>query len=533
MANELNQTTNQSDKKVTLESNLSKLSKGLLLTNIKKEMSEPGYTAIDRITKNRTVIQRRSQYCNDIERVLTEAELTTKLMMEVSDTKNIGDKSIQPEEIIIYYNGIFLDQVHQIKDKLFRLIDRILLIPEVSQDNRKKDPRKLKTNSFMKSNEEILKKIGIYELLQEWTTGDLKVVLNKRTNHHHFVSTLQLNEDYQKIKMSRIMLTPSSSIHLSEYGNKRMKEIGEEYFGKWQQSMIEKQSKTLEEVQNNIEEIAGKLVDYYQLPNKPEEIAEIVNKYTEFLGTFDIENLTSIVKIDPTIKEILDDFVKFAQDTIGEMVSSIYLVGSSGRGEFVPGCSEIDLYVILKDGNFGPFNFNHARPMNVTFISETMFLSKDKLKDRFICWSDGLCLLGKKYDFDKDEFPKPGTLLCLLLNRGIVEKLEKIKETVIKIDKPSRALLRKYSLIVSKIMLDFDFGVAMSNKPFYSASRKRKIQYTREVFGKHRRTNTFEQIYLKGIVEQKDFPMLIDTFLEKAKVNYEKLLAVEKNSLGK
>jgi len=441
MADEQQKSTKQSDEKIVVESNLSKLSKGLLLANIEKEMDEPGYTAINRITKNRTVVQRRSQYCNDIERVLSEAKLTTKLMMEVKEVKTIDNKTIQPEEIIIYYNGIFLDQVHQIKDKLFRLIDRMLLIPEVSQDNRKKDPKKLKTSSFLKSNEVILKKVGIYESLLEWTTGDLRVVLSKRTNHHHFVSTLQLNEDFQKIKMSRLMLTPSSSLYLSEYGNKRMKEIGEEYFGKWRKSIIEKQSRTLQEIQENVERIANKLIDYYQLPSKPEEVAGIVNRYTEFLGTLDINNLVSVTKIDPTVKEILDNFVAFAQNTVGEIVSSIYLVGSSGRGEFIPGCSQIDLYMILKDGNYGPFNFDQARPVNVTFMSETVFLSKDKLKDRFICWSDGICLFGKKYDFDKNEFPKPGTLLCLLLNRGIVERLENIKETVAKLNKPSNGLL--------------------------------------------------------------------------------------------
>jgi hypothetical protein len=76
-------------------------------------------------------------------------------------------------------------------------------------------------------------------------------------------------------------------------------------------------------------------------------------------------------------------------------------------------------------------------------------------------------------------------------------------------------------------MLDFDFGIAMANKPFYTASRKRKIEYIKESWPDGRRTNTFEQIYYKGIVKQEDFSMIIDTFLEKAKVNLQRVLDVE------
>jgi hypothetical protein len=160
-------------------------------------------------------------------------------------------------------------------------------------------------------------------------------------------------------------------------------------------------------------------------------------------------------------------------------------------------------------------------------MTRSTFLSEAHKKERFICWSDGVLLFGEDIRFDKKDFPRPGTLLCLLLNSGFIEELEKIKTDVAALTKPTPAILRQYSLKAVKIMLDFDFGVAMANKPFYTASRSEKIKYTKESWPNERRTTTFEQIYYKGIIKQEDFPMVIDTFLENARKNYDKMLEIE------
>jgi hypothetical protein len=58
--------------------------------------------------------------------------------------------------------------------------------------------------------------------------------------------------------------------------------------------------------------------------------------------------------------------------------------------------------------------------------------------------------------------------------------------------------------------MDYDFATAMTNKPFYSASRAKKIEHTKAEFPKETRTLIIEQIYkginisldsLKGLVE--------------------------------
>lgn len=527
----VSQKNTNSTKPLIMGSKLSQLGGGLLVLNIQKEIEESAYTAMDRITKNRRVVSRRQEYCSDLERVIDEAKLTTHLLSEIKQEIKIGDKIYQPEEVISYYNGIFLDQVHQIKDKLFRMIALLLLVPETAQDNQKKDPKEIKYQSFMNKNVAELKKIGIFDLLSQWGSGNLAVALDKRTQHHHFVSTLRLNEDFQKIKMSRIMLNPLTSNQLSEYGKKRMAQIGEESFKKWREEIVKKQQNTIDEIEQNIEQVAEKLISHFNIPVKPEESAAIVNKYTDFLASFDIHNQASINKVSPELKELIDGFLKIGQEMLGNKLLSVYLVGSCARGEFAPGSSDINLYFIIENESDLSITRNEHLLLNAVFITRKAFMSESHKKDRFICWSDGVLLYREEFKIDEKEFPKPGSLLCLLLNRGFIEKLEKIKKEVATLTNPDKKILRKYSLDAVKIMLDFDFGVAISNKPFYTASRKEKINYTKELFPDERRTTTLEQIYQKGVIRKKDFPILIDTYLEKAKINYQKLLNVEKEIL--
>lgn len=520
---------NQTDSPSISETKLTQLARGLLLMNIQKEMDEPGYTPIDRITRNRWVVQRRQEYCSDIERVLDEAKLTIHLQLEVQKEIKVREKMYQPEEIISYYNGVFLEQVHQLKDKLFRMVSFLLLEPETAQENQKKDPKKLDYKPFLDKNKEILTKAGIFELLSQWGSGNLAKALDKRTSHHHRVSTLRLNSDFQNIKMSRMMLNPLTSNQLSEYGKKRMAEIGEESYKKWRKELVDKQQEIIDEIEQNIEQISEKLITNFKVPATPIESAPIINRYMEFLASMDIHNETSMGKIPTDLKPLIDGFLEIAEKEIGgtlHLPYSVYLVGSCARGEFIPGSSDINLYFIVDaDTNT---NLSKSNPLlTLTFLSKKQFLSDAHKKDRFICWSDGVLIHGEGYKMDKKDFPKPGTLLCLLLNRGFIGKLEQIRKEVTSLTKPDAVTLRQYSLKMVKIMLDFDFGVAMANRPFYTASRKGKIAYTKESWPKERRTTTFEQIYYKGIIRQSDFPMIIDTFLENAKKNYQKLLDVE------
>jgi hypothetical protein len=153
-------------------------------------------------------------------------------------------------------------------------------------------------------------------------------------------------------------------------------------------------------------------------------------------------------------------------------------------------------------------------------------------KYRFICWSDGVVLYGKQFKFDNKEFPKPGTFLALLLNRTFIDDLTKIKDEVAKLKNPTEETLHYYSVKIAKIMLNFGFGVAIGNKPFFTSSMKERVQYIRKIFPEQdKSTLNMERAYHGGHIKQADFPTIIDSFIETEKPAFGKMLAIEENIL--
>ena len=138
----------------TVVSKLSQLHIGLLMLTIKKETEEAGYSAIDSMTFEHEIIQRQSRYAGDLQRVLDELKLTVELLSEKEERKQAKHKVHEPEEIINYYNGIFLDLVHQVKDKLFRLI--ACIIAEKPFGRAYDEPGQIKISNFLRKHKNVL-----------------------------------------------------------------------------------------------------------------------------------------------------------------------------------------------------------------------------------------------------------------------------------------------------------------------------------------------------------------------------------------
>ena len=66
----------------------------------------------------------------------------------------------------------------------------------------------------------------------------------------------------------------------------------------------------------------------------------------------------------------------------------------------------------------------------------------------------------------------------------------------------------------------------MSNKPYYTASRQKKLTYVKEAFPNDRLIITMEQVYYKGAIKQSDFAVIIDTFLEGNRKNCDKMVRI-------
>jgi hypothetical protein len=258
---------------------------------------------MDRMSKEHGVIQKRSQYSRDLVRALSETKLTCKLRSLAKDPVSIDGKTFESEELITYYDGIFLDYIHQIKDKILRLVWWMM------QDSKtpSQEPDNIGLKNF-KSYEEILRKMGVYDLLHEWSqelqTG-IAVALKKRTQHHHFISNLQLNSDFQKIRMSKSMLNPASATLLSAYGRVKIQKVGEEAYIKWEADIANKHLTTLGNVEKNLNSISSILIKYYDIPIDPSKYAEIMNKYTDGQKNFDVINKASIEKIPTELEEAL------------------------------------------------------------------------------------------------------------------------------------------------------------------------------------------------------------------------------------
>ena len=506
---------------------LKTLSTGLLSLVFKKEATEQEYEAIGRMTQRCAVIQKRSQYSLELERTITEAELTTRLLTTVENVISIEDREFGPEDIVIYYNGIFLEFIHTIKDKYLRLIWWMLQ----NENSPSKEPKKIGLINF-KSYKENLEDIGIFSLLYEWdqksSNSGIAVCLSKRTHHHHFISNLRYNADFKKIQLSKTMLAPRSISSLTEYGKSEMKKLGEKAYKKWRTDITTKQIDTLELVKKNVNSVALKLIDYYKVLVDENEQVKIMNKYIEVQQNFKIENKTSIKKIPVDFEKDIKILISRIRQSPKCGLISVCLVGSLPRGEFISGCSDINL-IILTDYNKYTGYANDINPLfNIKFFSKKEFLSKQMKKFRFICKYDGVLFDGESIEINNEKFPKPGLLLALLLNKGFIEELESIKKYITELHNPNKGILRLNSLKAVRIMLDFNFGLAITNRPYYTSSRIERVQYLKEIFPKSlRQTLVFEDIYHSGIIRQQDFQMVIDTFLENAKRNYEKMIKVE------
>ena len=181
------------------DSKLSQLSTGLSLLICKQEMAEPKNVVINRKSFEHDIIQKRHSYSVDLEQVLNELKMTRDFIIGIDRSQQNKNKYV-PEEIINYYTGIFLNHVHQIKDKLFQLV--YLMIADKPFNKIYKE-KKIKVAKFVRDNKDILKIMGIDEHLIEWQEENntaISVALRKRTRHHHYLSPLTFNMVYQNIK---------------------------------------------------------------------------------------------------------------------------------------------------------------------------------------------------------------------------------------------------------------------------------------------------------------------------------------------
>lgn len=511
--------------------NFEKLKAGTLFRSIQKENREPENIALGQISKELAFLQRQSQYVGEIERVMKELRLSATLIKECK-TMAVPE-GVARQELLAYYQGNFLTLVHQMKDKVVQLVH---LMTEGKVPEKPSIEDDVSVSDLLRKKQKDLRAIGIEDDIKLWEqdspTGGIAVALRKRTHHHHRVSGLRYDQDFVNLGFTDIATNPNFQQGLTDYGKEQIEKMRLESTERLFSGALSKAQSTLTAIEENVEKISGALVSHFKLPISQEEASEIITKQSEMLGSFDVVNRCSIDKVPEPHRSMLNDLLTNIQEKHKDEVVSVYLVGSLGRGEYEEGYSDINVYIILNVNDEAGQALREDFMFSLRVFSEKEFLSERSQKFRVIAKADGILLYGK--DLLKDEkLPKAGLLLALILNDDILETLDNAKKWADENPTAPQRDIAKKSRRLAKRLIDFIYGVAMSNKPQYTASRKERVERVLEEFPDKKVIDTLMGISRYGVGEMESFNNTIEGFGPKAEMNLKKMqdvkIGIEKN----
>lgn len=507
--------------------NLEKLKMGTILRDYRKENGEPENIALGQVSKELKFLQRQTQYVFEIERVLKEIRLTVSLIKSCRDCEVPNGFSRQG--LLAYYQGIFFTLVHQIKDKLTQLVN---LMTEEAIPEKPTHDNKIKVSQLLDRKGKVIQDIGIKEEIEQWNdenpSGGIAVVLRKRTFHHHKISGLRYNEDFSNLDFTDIASQPSFQQNLTDYGKTHIAKMRAESTERLFSKALSDAENTLKEIETNIEKIAGELVQFFNLPITEEDAVKIINEQSAMHESFGVTNRCSIDKIPEPHRSLLNDLVKKTCEEWKDGVTSIYLVGSLGRGEYEEGYSDTNLFVIFDGDDVPVASSREDDKLSLKAFTKTYFLSEQGKKYRIIAKADGILLCGTDYVQD-EKLPKAGMFLALTLNDDIIEILDGAKQWIDKNPSATPLQISIKSRKLAKRLIDFIYGVVMTNKPQYTPSRKERVGKILEMYPANRKMiEMLMNVTRYGVGESESFINLIDGFRAKAQMNLQKMRDVAK-----
>ncbi len=128
----------------------------------------------------------------------------------------------------------------------------------------------------------------------------------------------------------------------------------------------------------------------------------------------------------------------------------------------------------------------------------------------------------------REELPKAGLFLALILNDDIFKTLDSAKKWMEQNPNAYPSDISAASKRLAKAMLDFHYGVVMANKPQYTASRKERIEQINEMFPQNKHvTETLTRIARQGVGEFESFNNMIEGFRPGAEKNFKKMRDVK------
>ena len=505
------------------KSNLNNLCTRLLIDVFKQKLSEPHCLAINCDSATTGYLQSRFDYANEVKRVLVELKRVKSLMKYPYNESFLKAEGLSKEDIIIFYQGYFLDLAHQLKDKLIKMCYLLENDVDSSKEFTLKDLKKKVGSSDQKLKKylSVTKLETLKDLMSKWDEENpsgksgIQVCLRKRRGHHHFLSTLYQNEDFNEIKGLGTVLNLSGV--LTTEGEKLLQEKRDktlEDFSVISQKQLED---TFDEIYKNIEDIALLFINEFGYPLVGESDKEVVNEYLQFSGTLKIVNLTNSAAIDIKHKNWINNMMELCKVYYGDNLQSIFLVGSLARGEYDEGISDTNIYIILKNGarEIDQESAKLLREIknDVKVLNVSDFLGEEHRKDRFICTFDGMLLYGE--GLPDEEFPESGSELTYLMNKNLVSEMKEIRKWCEDdtSEKSWEDLTEKCQYLSNQV-IHFLYGIVDANHPGnYTFSKKLRRDAINKYYPSNAKSlSNLESARISKIKDKDSLLAILDVF---------------------
>lgn len=204
-----------------------------------------------------------------------------------------------------------------------------------------------------------------------------------------------------------------------------------------------------------------------------------------------IFNQSSFSKVKPEYQKLLNDLREKVENRFGADLYAYYLLGSVGRGEDIPGISDMDIVVILQRNyttedevwekeikdEFEP-QYPKLERLDFGCMEEKEFDDPKAERLRFIFKTDGLLISGQDIAANFSSYP-PGLELAKLLNGNYRRTLESIQKDITEPDEEDRnnpKYVMECVRWISKKVLRLCLGIVMVDQPFYTRRMQEMAQ---------------------------------------------------------
>jgi hypothetical protein len=200
-----------------------------------------------------------------------------------------------------------------------------------------------------------------------------------------------------------------------------------------------------------------------------------------------ITNQSSLTKVAPEYLELLHELQVRVINHFGAYFHAYYLLGSVGRGENIPGVSDMDTVIILRRApndedelwekaiqkEFEP-KYPALSLLDVSCIQDEELNEPNEERLRFIFKTDSVLICGEDITSSFSSYP-PGVKLAKLLNADYRKTLEDIRKDILEPDEEDQnnpKYVMECARWVSKKVLRLCLGIVMVDNGFYTRTMK-------------------------------------------------------------